>query len=512
MSGPQASPFDRKSGKTKHSPPQPTQNQRETSLQRNVRTRNQTRLEEKPDQKEEIKTRSKSITENKTEAKEVVKQTPTQEEVVKPNAGTVKQKTQNTKMDQKQIQKLITENAIPEFNGENRVNELARFIGMADNLYTTLTTDAERHIFTNLLKFKLTGDAYTRISHREVDSYDTFKNILNNMYAKTFTLNELEHKFTNIQQQYGETVRNYGYRLMEALDQYKSGYKSKYQLQAIDASYGSHLNTTAVQSFKKGLNNTILKEKIVTIKASNVDDIISETEVIEHMLATLTTQPTTLVTQPTVLTAPPHTQLLQQNNTRQNVITCNYCQKPNHTWNVCRTRMAAERNLTYNSNPQPNRQQFQSYNPQQNRQPPQNYTNNNFRPAPPQNQNNFTPRPFITSNNRYQVPQSNNFNQYRQPQQRNNYEPKYCSHCKTTTGHTFDECRSKFLGPRTYNTGDFPRQQQSQSQPQPQSKENLEEAFKSMKIGQIMPQQLQQDHPQQMYANNQGNANGSDQQ
>lgn len=429
-----ASPFEEKSSKTKRSPEKSKPNPREPSLIRGDRTRSQS-VNTPPGQKAQPPIKPKKP-----------------EEFITPEP-----KPQTNKMDRKQIQQLIADNAIPEFSGEdteNNTSKLARFIGIADSVYKMLGTEAEKRTFTQLLKFKLTGDAYTRISHREVEDYEALKEIINNMYARTYTLNELERKFMDIQQLYGETVRNYGYRLIEALDKYKNGYKNKYTLQTIDKSYTQHLDTTAVQSFKRGLNNIILREKVATVQAKNVDTIINETELMEQMLAASTsihnTQPTANYShnqhtfiQPTLNYSTPNITLQQHHNPgtqnpqknnqiRQPQIICNYCQKPNHTYEVCRTRIAAQRNAQYtNYNPHP---QFNNYT--------NNFSKQNTTQTP---QNNFIPRP-TQNNNPYRTHTQNNFTQYRQPQQRNDYTPKYCSHCKTTTGHTFDECRSKFLG------------------------------------------------------------------
>lgn len=392
----------------------------------------------------------------------------------------------NTIMEQtqKEIQQNIA-NFIPEFSGAegpHRANELARFLGTADSVYENLKTNNEKEIFNKIIKFKLIGDAYTRINHRQTEDYPTLKKILSSMYATTYTLHELERNFTDIKQSYGETIRNYGYRLIEALEQYKNGYKRKYELQGIDKAYSDHLNTNAVQSFKRGLNNTILKEKIATHKAHNVDEILDETECVERML-TLSTGTHT------------HQQTGQKHDNQPNaaLVICNFCNRPNHTWDRCRIRRNTTQNTQFNT--PINRSRWDNNHkqslPQQNYNTnKQNFSQNNFQPIRPTN-NNYQPYRQTTQMNNYPY------------KPRNSFTPKYCSHCKNTTGHTFEECRSKFLTTNRNQTNDYPRQ--------PQNTNNLEESFMKMRINQVAPRppDINQGQQHLQQPQNQGNDNGS---
>lgn len=258
-------------------------------------------------------------------------------------------------MNQQQIQQTIT-SSVPEFSGDNtnsRTNDLIRFIATADSIYELLTTTEEKTSFNRLIKLRLTGEAFTRVTHRNIENYPSLRDLLNNMYSRTYSLEELERNFVNMQQSYGETIRNYGYRLLEALEQYKNGYKAKYNATNIDAAYNQHLNTTAIQTFKRGLNNVILREKVATSRASTIDDIIEDTELTERMLiTTTTTQTNTQISTPTQPTQP------QQSQQKIQEVICNYCQKPNHTWDVCQSRILTEQRTRRNSPYQFTQNQF----------------------------------------------------------------------------------------------------------------------------------------------------------
>ena len=385
------------------------------------------------------------------------------------------------KMQAREMQKDI-KTFIPEFSGEdtiNRAKELTRFLGTADSLYKTLTLQDDKDTFCRLIKFRLTGEAFARINYREINDYETLKTVLNNMYATRITLNDMEREYTNIQQTYGETIRNYGYRLMEALEQYKRGYQTKYNLPKIDDTYLKHLETNASQVFKRGLNNTILKEKIATNTADTLDKLITETETIERMLELSTSYTTQNKPTEHIHT----TKQLPINQFSNNQIICNYCHKPNHTWDRCRERI---RNTTQNQRNPPYNQYVR----------PQNSNETYRRHAPIIPQHNGNQMQYRRNNG-----PTNGLSPQRQPQQQQNYHPpKYCSHCKIR-GHTFEECRSKFLGTRMYNTSDNSSQQKITEDT------GLENLFNNMRINQITPQSY---HQQQISTNNQGNANGSD--
>lgn len=437
-----------------------------------------------------------------------------------------------TNMNQKEIQRNIA-SFVPEFSGQNTAQrdiELTRFLGTADSIYEMLTTADERKIFDRLIKFKLTGDAYVRVIHKDVKDYKELKNLLESMYMRTQSLDELERNYMCTYQSYGETCRNYGYRLMEALDKYREGYKAKYELNDIDATYEKHLNRSAVQTYKKGINNIILRDKIATSQAENIEEIITESETTERMLVATTGEASMhYPTQQIGL----HNQTPHYNPQQATVI-CNYCQKANHTWDVCRTRLQrvsnAQNPTRYGRNAYtPNRLSFTSQQINQYNRHPQSLPNER---CPPQN-----------------VGRYNNFNQnYPQQKQASQYQPKYCSHCKTTKGHTYEECRSKFLmngnqarssnytPNRNYNntqgsTGYMSRNVPSTSlnQPtahqdtsrnipstsyinsnkaQPPDTSNLEQRFTNMRINAIAPHQQQYEFREQI----QENSRGSDQQ
>lgn len=423
------------------------------------------------------------------------------------NTGT---QTTMANMNQKEIQQQITA-FVPEFSGTrttNRIDELTRFLGTADTIYETLTTKVEKDIFAKLIKFRLTGEAYSRITRRTTETYESFKEVLNNMYRQMVSLEELENKCTCIKQNYQESVKDYGHRLLEALDEYSSSYRERYGLETMDATYKQHLNSSAVLTFKKGLRNTILKEKISTSKAKTVEEIIDEAELVERMLLN---------------TASISTQARTDQQEQRSQIICNYCHKINHTWNECRARLNAERGARRNTQYQQNayqtnnkylqnRAQYPSRPPYQMQkqvrfyEPPQ---LNNIRnvnnpqhvynvPRLPQIDQNF--RNNNTNGNRYLLTQNIDYTMNRRGLTEK--PKKYCSYCKTTVGHTYEECRSKFRNnpvQQNHYTG--------------QQMQNLEKDFKNMRINSITtrpPDSAFDDRTQETHQY-QGNASGSNQ-
>lgn len=404
-------------------------------------------------------------------------------------------------------------NCIPLFNGGDSTtvqSQLARFLASADVVYNNLKNDEEKRYFDQTIVLRLDGEAFTRVNRRNIPDYKTLKEVLNDMYAQIISLNELERKLLSIKQNYGESIRNFGIRLSEALEQYQMGYKQKYKLEEMDAAYIKHLTLNAVITFKKGLNNTIIKEKVATSSHETINQLVNEAESIERILDITTS------------TDSPHIPEIHLNRTNNNLsrnlqrsqIICNYCNKPNHTWNVCRTRMMAEltqqqsyRNQNYQGN--------QNYNHRQQYNHRQSYSNqqpyNNRQPRPTQNtvdlQRTYNEYRNPTNGQQFNKYNHNqNFNKFQNQNaqysqnNRTQYQPKYCSHCKNTTGHTYDECRNKFLGPRNYNTNEYgtPRQQPDTSR--------LEEKFNNMKIQTLNNYQTEQIQHEQ----NQGNSLGSD--
>lgn len=419
---------------------------------------------------------------------------------------TPNQEKPQAKMNQQQIQQSIS-SSVPEFSGENqitRTNDLIRFTATADSIYQTLGSDEEKRIFDRLIKLRLTGEAFTRITHRNIEDYPKLRELLNNMYSRTYSLEELERAYLNIQQSYGETIRNYGYRLLEALEQYKTGYQTKYKLKKIDEAYNNHMETNSVQIFKRGLNNTILREKIATSTAKNIDEIINETEIVERMLTTTTDTPISHNLTQNLL--PNYPKLVPNYPTRHQQInhhqvTCNYCQRPNHTWDICRVRINQERMrrmATQTPLYSTQRHQDRRY------QPPGTYHNS----ARPEAYNGQYPAPTYQNQQHNRSPAMNtqqNRNHYAPAQytQVNRYQPKFCSHCKTTTGHTFDECRSKFFTKNPY-------QLNTKNNPSTDTRE-LTDKFNNMRINTIYPQSGQNPAPPERHTY-QGNSNGSNQQ
>jgi len=458
-------------------------------------------------------------------------------EIPQPTKLNTPHNTEQTKdiMDKQTIQNEIA-SFVQEFSGEEpnvirKANQLERFLGTADSIYNQLTSDEQRLIFDRLIMFRLTGDAYIKINRLGVSEYKKLKQTLKNIYEPTYSITELEKDLNSARQSYGESVRSYGYRLSEALEKYKKGYRSKYGLQEIDKTYEKHLNANAVETFKRGLNNVIIKEKIATSTASNIEDIILETERIDKMLGSVTREPVQPTMQDKRVPEVNHSQ--SQQNFSPNPITCNYCQRPGHTWSICRTRMNNEQRMyqtprqnLYTQQRKPNYHQqnyhqqtlsYQQPKPNFNRAEPQftqyRSANNNEQPtqrryieSTQQQYNNNTPHMrYVPTHNTQFNPgvRQTNMN-YRQPSQdvRQDRPPKYCSHCKTTKGHTFEECRSKFFGTRNYNTN---KQHEPQQTP---VNTNLEQQFSNMRINHITPQNQTQ-HSTQNY--NSENSKGSNQ-
>lgn len=582
----QESPFQEKSTKTPRSPVRQASNPREPSLKRDDRTRKQVtallRTRPKNNSESDIEqttgttenattqtnktprktdkntqtitseqhaatqtaTKTKPTYDTQTQTSETERNTTTQTETsgetpitssVKANGKTPRtaqqytthpdiRNPQQTNMNIQQIQQQIAA-MVQEFSGinsGNRPEELSRFTEAADMIYSMLTTEEEKENFSKLIRFRLRGDAYTKINGRQPRNYLEMKNTLRELYTTTYALQELDRQFIEIRQNYNEPLRDYGYRINEAMEKYKRGYEIKYDLPEVDGTYAKHLNTTAVQIFKKGLMNNILKEKIITNKATSINEILNDTEEIEKSLTMMTNTTNSHTQEQQIQPAIRDTQQNHTVNTQPrnpNPIICNYCQKPNHTWDKCRTRMFKEGRAQQNTqfNRTNNYTQNEQYNPQRQQIRPQpNIMFRNYDPRPMQthftNGNNhrndsydkYTPVQRSTTH----TPIPNYREQYREPTNYQRRPAKYCSHCKTTTGHTFEECRSKFYTEGSQNPPNHNKQQQ------PQKSDNLENIFENLRINRITPHPQIDTNDQQQYTlpMYQGNSTGSSQQ
>lgn len=169
-------PFQAKSTKTPRSPVRSSSNPREPSLIREDRTRKQvqklaatkTKNKSESDTKETERTErnttdgtSKKVT-NITQATEVAQQYATQANITKPQK----------KMDTQQIQQQIA-SFVPEFSGDEGdsakiSHALTKFTGTADIIYNRLKSEEEKEYFGEIIKYRLTGNAFNTIDRQQV--------------------------------------------------------------------------------------------------------------------------------------------------------------------------------------------------------------------------------------------------------------------------------------------------------------------------------------------------------
>lgn len=211
-------------------------------------------------------------------------------------------------------------NMVPTFSGYESVNvrtDLIKFV-QATRMAFEITENEHEGIFVNLLKFRLTGDVFDCINKRNINTVDELVDTLMDIYAKSQSIEELYSKCFNSSQKQNETTKQYGRRIQESLEEYKTGYNDKYN-EAPNCTHARALAELAMKAFKKGIFDSTIRHKLLIEETEDLDEAISRAETIENIFASESNASSPIT------------------NLNSN-ITCSFCTTKGHVWETCQIR------------------------------------------------------------------------------------------------------------------------------------------------------------------------------
>lgn len=158
-------------------------------------------------------------------------------------------------------------NNIPEFDGESFEN-LKKFLDKVETLYYSATNNAESNELFEHVLLKLNGEARDLIVALDHFDWAEMKGALVQHYAHLCNKNLVTTQLENIRQGEKETLTEYSERARKLLRTKNAMYSNLTKEQREEH------NRIAYKAYMKGLNNTKLKERVVTRGASSLDTAI----------------------------------------------------------------------------------------------------------------------------------------------------------------------------------------------------------------------------------------------
>lgn len=154
---------------------------------------------------------------------------------------------------------------IPEFSGNRE--ELHKFISCVDIVNSMCTTNIHRSSLLNVVKTKLSGNAYDLIKYTNIATWNQLKISLENQYSEKRSVAQIQYELLNIKQA-NDDVRTFANKVIKLkfdLDDVcikSQGVESAPVIQNLN----SH---SALKAFVDGLNDPL---KLI-IKASRFDNL-----------------------------------------------------------------------------------------------------------------------------------------------------------------------------------------------------------------------------------------------
>lgn len=205
--------------------------------------------------------------------------------------------------------KSITK-SIPEYDGNNLKLDLHKFLKCADLVFNNLSPE-NKNQFAEVLKIRLSGEAYQHVKYQNFDSYEELKNSLNFQFGIKKSTAQIRLEFTKVYQKKEEDVRSYANRVQRLLHELNDASVVEEGVEAARILLNSNSNLAKVffqEGLRQSLKNIIKGYRFETLQEAIVQACQEET------LQTLTN---------TV------------RNESFNSIKCKICGKLNHTAKNC---------------------------------------------------------------------------------------------------------------------------------------------------------------------------------
>lgn len=250
---------------------------------------------------------------------------------------------------------------IPEFHGSR--DELHKFIACCDIVSVSCTTRADRELLLNVIKTKLSGNAYNLVKYKTFASWDELKIILQEQYLEKRTIAQIQTELLTSKQQQGESIRSFANRLERLTLDLTDACIANQGIEA--APIISSLNSNAVlKAFVEGLNGhikLIIKASRFTkfedaVEAAVEEERTQKSSRLQNFPNTNSSNQNQKNRQkcfkcgkPNHIAANcysnsnsfpkyPKTEIKREANVHNLTIICRYCKNPGHTIEECRKR------------------------------------------------------------------------------------------------------------------------------------------------------------------------------
>lgn len=157
---------------------------------------------------------------------------------------------------------------IPKFEG-NTYKELKEFIEIGDNLFNTCKNAAEENEFYDQIELELRGEAKQIVASLPNSHWHTIRTKLYKHFSYLANRDILTCQLENLRQEKEESLSKYSERARKLLQEKNSVYNFLTEDQKLEH------NRMARKAFSKGIQNTRLRNRLITRGASSLEDAIA---------------------------------------------------------------------------------------------------------------------------------------------------------------------------------------------------------------------------------------------
>lgn len=158
--------------------------------------------------------------------------------------------------------------SIPVFNGTSH-SEMREFLDVADSLYFSCNNNIERTEFFEQLVVQLRGEAANVIKNLNDPDWDTIKKALLSHFAYLSNRDIIASELENMRQEKNESLNKYAERARKFLQEKNSSYSN------ISNEQRAEHNRLARKAFARGINNSKLRDRLITRGANSLEDAIA---------------------------------------------------------------------------------------------------------------------------------------------------------------------------------------------------------------------------------------------
>lgn len=170
---------------------------------------------------------------------------------------------------------------VPKFSGTpsvTRVEELREYLVACEIYYNTLEKDDQLNYIKFLISLTLKEEASSLVRDQTINDFKTFRKILEDHYLPKRTLLSLCDELRQCTQKMGESIYDYGRRILDKKASCKEAINQLYPDEKVG--FNKEYDTIALKTFKNGLKNEIMRQHAF-LQEGKLEDLVKKLGEIE---------------------------------------------------------------------------------------------------------------------------------------------------------------------------------------------------------------------------------------